>query len=446
MIKKRVDLFPIIQCSIKITSTKSFILLQPLYNKYIYASLDGPMESSTISRKLTIHERLLVFLSFLIVIITPIASDSYTPSLPAMAYALHTTTTYMQLTMTSYLIGVSFSQLVYGPLSDRHGRRPIILIGLVITIIGSCLCAAATSVLFVVIARLIQGAGAGVCNSLFRALIRDQFTGHKMSQVGSYAGMMYTIAFALAPVLGGYIQSYFGWRANFIFIAVVVLAIFIVLALLLPETHHKRDAKATKLKNILRNYYTLITSATFAGYTIISGLAYSGFVAYYTAAPFILEKQIGLSPEQFGLLSLAIAFGLFVGMLINVRLVVSKGVSYMLLVGIILMLISGVFMLVVAILGILNTYVILLPVVVFASASGFVFANAMTEAFHEFGHIAGVAGGMYGFLQIVSASLTSVLVAKLPEHTQIPLAAVLTGLSLGSLILYYLLTRPPTPK
>jgi MFS transporter, DHA1 family, 2-module integral membrane pump EmrD len=383
----------------------------------------------------------LIFLSLLIVIITPFASDSYTPSLPTMTLALSSTAEQMQLTMTTYLIGVSTSQLVYGSLSDRYGRRPIILIGLIIAIIGSILCAAANSLLFILLARLIQGIGAGVCNALFRAIIRDQFSGYKMSQVGSYAGMMFTIAFAGAPVLGGYIQTFFGWRANFIFITLVILTIFIMLWYMLPATHHKRDAKATRLKNIINNYSFLLSSPTFVGYTIISSLAYSGFIAYYTAAPFILENEIGLTPEQFGWLSLGIGFGLFIGMFLNARLVVIKGVSFLLLVGLIVMIISGLIMLIAGMFNILNTFVIIMPVILFALASSFVFTNAMTNAFHPVGHIAGVAGGMYGFIQVLGGSLTSILVVKLHERTQVPLASILTGLSLSALILFYLLSR-----
>lgn len=388
------------------------------------------------------QERLIVFLSLLIVIITPMASDSYTPSLPAMARALGTSNDGMQLTMTTYLLGVSFSQLIYGPLSDRYGRRPIILAGLVITLIGSLLCAASNSLIFILLARLIQGSGAGVCNGLFRALMRDQFSGPKMSQVGSYAGMMYTIAFAGAPVIGGYIQTYFDWRSNFIFVALVVFAILVTLWSMLPETHHKKDIKATKLKNVLRNYFSLIISPTFVGYTVISSLAYSGFVAYYTAAPFILETEVGLSPKQFGWLSLGIAIGLFIGMFINIRLVVRLGVSFLLLVGIIIMFLSGCAMLITGMLNILNTTAIIVPVILFATASSFVFTNAMTNAFEEVGHIAGVAGGMYGCIQILGASLTSILVVKLSETTQVPLASILTGLSLFAIILYFVLPKP----
>lgn len=393
------------------------------------------------TKRSALDERVLILLTLLVVIITPVASDSYTPSLPAMANAFSTSNDKMQFSMTTYLIGVSLSQLIYGPLSDKYGRKPIIILGILIGIGGSIFCVLSNSLLFILIGRFIQGSGAGVSNGLFRALMRDQFTGPKMSQVGSYAGMVYTIAFAGAPVLGGYLQTFLGWRANFIFIALVMIIILSTLWLFLPETHLKRDPTATKIKTIWKNYVYLITSPAFVGYTLISSFAYSGFVAYYTAAPFILEVEVGLKPEQFGWLSLGIAMGLFVGMFINVRLVVSKGVLTLLLTGIMIMLCSGLMMLISGLFSILNTVVIVIPIVLFAMASSFVFTNAMTKAFEDVGHIAGIAGGMYGCIQVLGASITSILVAKLSEKTQVPLAFVLTGLSLAGLILFYLLAK-----
>lgn len=390
---------------------------------------------------LSSQERWLIFLALLIIIVTPFAADSYTSSMPAITRALGTTTDLMQLTMTLYLFGASLSQLVYGPLSDRYGRRPIILYGLMITVAGSISCAAAGSLTFLLLARFIQGAGAGVCNALFRAVLRDSFSGAKMAQAGSYASMFYTVAYAGAPMIGGYIETYFGWRANFIFAAAVMFAILTTLYAYFPETHLKLDSTATKFKDIRTNYMSLLRSPVFIGYTFISSLAFSGLVSYYTAAPFILQNVVGLTAVQFGWLSLGLAVGMFIGQYANAKLVVRIGVSRMLLYGLLLMTFSGFFMLLFGVMGILNTWVVIVPVIIFSIASGFVFANAMTNAFQLVGHIAGVAGAMYGFLQILGSSLTTILVSGLHERTQVPLASVYLGLGLAALIIYYCLSR-----
>lgn len=391
------------------------------------------------------NDRVIVFLSVLILIVTPFAADSYTPSMPAIANAFHTTRDQVQLTMTWYLIGVAVSQLIYGPMSDRHGRRPIILIGLAITIVGSLLCATANTLTFLLGARLIQGIGAGVCNGLFRAVLRDSFSGAKMSRVGSYAGMFYTIAFALAPIFGGYIQYYLGWRENFLFITFVVFTITFALSVMLPETNLKLDITATRAKIVLRNYASLIASPHFLGYTFISSLAFSGLIAYYTAAPFLMQNVIGLSSVEFGWLSLGLAIGMFVGQYLNAKYVAKRGINPLLLFGLFMMFGSGVLMWVLGEMGFLNTFVVITPVIIFSIAAGLVFSNAMTNAFQYVGYIAGAAGGMYGFLQIIGASFTSVLVSGFHAETQIPLAMVYTALGACSLVLYFLLTLTSKP-
>ena len=128
----------------------------------------------------------------LIAIMAPFLADSYTPSLPAITHALGSSANVMQLTMSLYLLGASLAQLFYGPCSDRYGRRPLIIIGLITSVIGSLLCGLANVAWFLLLARVIQGIGAGACNALFRAVMRDQFSGSKLAQVGSYIGMLYT--------------------------------------------------------------------------------------------------------------------------------------------------------------------------------------------------------------------------------------------------------------
>ena len=392
---------------------------------------------------LTGHDRWLIFLILLVVIITPFASDSYTPSLPAMTTALGSTADQMQLTMTYYLFGASISQLIYGPLSDRFGRKPVILLGLFIAIIGSVLCASASTLQFILISRLIQGGGAGVTNALFRAVMRDSFSGAKMSQVASFAGMFYMFVYASAPIIGGYIQEYLGWRENFIFTAILGAAILTVLFVYLHETHAKPDSTATKFKNIIRNYFSILSSMHFVGYTALSSLAFSGVVAYYTAAPFIMQNVIGLSAVQFGWVSIGITAGIAIGQYINAKLVTKVGVLRMLLIGLLLMTFSGTTMLMFGMLHVINTTVVIVPILVYGIAAGMVYTNAMANAMHEFAHIAGSAGAMYGSLQILGSSITSYIVSILPETSQLPLALVLTGLGVIALVIYAGLQRLP---
>lgn len=385
---------------------------------------------------LTKNDYKYLFLAILITIATPFASDTYTPSLPFITEALDSTTDKLQYTMSFYFLAVAVSQLFYGPLSDRFGRRPVILIGLAITIVGSLLCAFAFSANTLILARFIQGAGVGVSNSLYRAVVRDKFLGAKMAVITSFAGMAYTVGFASAPVIGGYIQHFLGWRAVFIFVSLLITVIFLCLFKKLDETQANPDVSATKLINVWRNYKRLLHSFNFVGYAIVSGLAFSGIIAYYTSAPFLMEKILQLSPVAFGWLSVGLAVGLLLGQYLNALLVTRLGVTFLILVGLCVMLLSGFVMLLYGLWDVLNSAVIIIPVVVYCIASGLVFANAMANAFRTIGHGVGTAGAMYGFIQILCTAVTSALVALVHEQSQVPLASIFTGLAVLALLFF----------
>lgn len=376
----------------------------------------------------------LFFLLCLFAIIVPFMADSYTPSLPAIAHHFNGKVSEVQLTITLYLLGVALSQLIYGPLSDIFGRRPIILIGLAITLLGSLICSVAQSISMILIGRLITGMGAGASVALSRAIMRDCYAGASMARVGSYTGIFYTLAFALAPALGGLIQGKFGWRMNFIVIAFVIAGTLFITLRYLPETHLLPHHTTRQIKVIIKQYFMLLTSPVFLGYVLLTSVAYSGFIAYYTAAPFLFITELQLTPEHFGFLSLAIAIGLFLGMYINARLVIVIGINIMLWIGLVAMTMSGLWMLSLAYLGHITVAAVLLPVVLFSTASGFLFSNAMTHALHPFGHIAGIAGGLYGCLQVLTGSATSLLLSHFHQNTQLPLAIIFTSLGVIGLV------------
>lgn len=380
-------------------------------------------------------------LAMLITSIAPFASDSYLPSLPAMTKSLATSHHFIQLTITLYLLGYSLSQLIYGPFSDRFGRRHVILVGLGIASIGSLFCALAPTIGWLLFARLVQGAGLGVSNSLFRAVMRDVFSGTEMAKMSSYVGMVFAVAPAIAPVIGGYIQASFDWRANFIFLVILVLCVFAVVWCLLPETNKQLNPHATKFAIIIKNYRTLLTSKMFLGNVACSSLAYSGIIAYCAISPFLFENILGLTPVQYGWLATVITVGLIFGQLLNALFVTTMGLKKMIVLGITLMTINGIAMYVIGYFGVLNVWVVILPTCLFLASSTFVFSSAMAGAFMPFADMAGSAGAMYGCLQILGSVLTSLLIASMTFKNQQLLATIFICLGSLSAIIYYFCLR-----
>lgn len=394
------------------------------------------------SSKTFIIVALILFVSAL----GPFASDSYLPSLPAMARELGSSASAMQLTITLYLLGVSLSQLVYGPLSDRYGRKPIILIGLSIAVLGSTLCVFAVSSFTLILARLIQGIGMGVTNSLFRAVMRDTFSGSRLAKIASYTGMIFSIAPAAAPIIGGYLQTNFGWEANFIFISALAGTSWLSIWYLLPETNVDLNPQATNLKIVFSNYLELLTNKKFIGFALCSSLAFAGAISYCAISPFLFQDVLGLTPVQYGWLAITITFGILCGQLTNSMFVQRLGINTMLKTGMYLMLASGSIMLLIGLLGILNVSVVMAPTFIFIFGISMIFPNAMAGAFTPFAKKAGSAGAVYGCLQMLSGFVATALVAGLHERTQNLLASIFVAFGLITLFLFETCIKEKEPE
>ncbi|VVC75702.1 Bicyclomycin resistance protein [Aquicella siphonis] len=374
---------------------------------------------------------------FIIILFTSLAqitADMYTPSLPYIAKSFNVPNTAIQFTMAVYMLGFSLSHLYYGPLSDRVGRRYPILHGIFLCMLGSLVCAFAPSVKVVLAGRLIQGFGVGACSSVGRPVLRDLLSGGQLARLGSHLGMINVFVVAAAPIAGGYIQHWSGWRANFAALFIYSAVTWILFFKVLPETNKHLDPDATRFREMCKNYWKVITNRTFLGYTFCSCFAYAGLISYLTIAPFLLQSLIGLTPVEYGWLSLFNASSFFISTFINARLIMSKGIARMVSIGNLLMLISGLSMLSCGLLGWLNPFVIVTPIVIFSMGAGFTFSNAFAGAFHPFPKMAGTAGALYGCIQVLGAALMSAGISILPEHNQIPLALVLTLLGLFSLM------------
>lgn len=367
------------------------------------------------------YEISIVISIFLLSVITPFALDGYTPSLPHITRALHASDNLVQLTMSLFLLGSAISQLFYGPLSDRFGRKKIILIGVFFSFAGSILCSLSQSIYWLIAARFLQGWGTGAGNSLFRAVMRDVFSGSRMAQVASYLGMVFTLALAIAPVMGGYFQVHFGWRAFFIFITILCAINGIIIARFLPETNANLNPQSTQLSFILKSYWSLLTHHHFIAYSLCSMLSFSSFMVYYTIGPFLLQNQLKLTPVQFGWTGIFIAGLTLLGQSLNAKFVIEYGTKRMLQFGVFLMLISGLTMIMLFSLGFFSPLTIILPILLLCISAGMVFSNAMAGAFHPFPHMAGIAGAMYGCLQILGSAIFTFIASILPP-TQASLA------------------------
>jgi Bcr/CflA subfamily drug resistance transporter len=393
------------------------------------------------SLQLSKKELLIIFLTTFLSSLGSFCTDSNLPSFPAIVQAFNSSAEMIKWSISLYFLGFAFSQLFYGPFADWAGRRKVILFGIALAILGNIICVIAFNIQDILIGRLIQGLGLGVTNSIYRALVRDTFSGTRMAKVQSYMGTIYCAVIAVAPVMGGYIQDYFGWRANFFSQLLILMAALITFILVLPETLKEENRSQLDIRKITQSYIKLIKEPVFLVFTLCSGLANAGLVAYITESPFLYQTILGLTPVQYGWLAISMTLALLVGALLNTIVVDYLYYQKVIWLGNGIMLISSIVLLFTGLLHILNVWVLVIPCMLYILGGGFVFTNASTSALSPFPKVAGIAGGLYGCLQILCGFVFSGLMARLNSTNQITLALVFMGISILSMLLLLIVKK-----
>lgn len=374
--------------------------------------------------KTSAHVTLLAIM-ILVACLAGIASDIYAPSLTMIAKDLHAAIEEAQRSMAIFMLGVSISQLVYGPLSEGLGRRIPLMLGLVIFIGGSIISFQSTSITVLILSRFVQGAGAGACACLWRSIFRDSFSSVEIAQYGAYVGIIMTFVVAGAPAVGGYLQEYFGWRSSFLFLIIYSFLTLVMVLFFLKETsvhHHKNNLNRKFFFNAVQQ---LIKSRVFIGYSLCTFMTYGAFFSWFVVGPVLLINDLKIDPIVFGWINLGLgSVAMTLAGLFNARLVPKKGGAFMLRLGWGLMMGAGVLLIVLNIVWGLNILAILLPMFMFLFGGTLIWPNAFAGAFAPFGKIAGYAGALYSFMQLGGGAVLGWLSSFLPTTSPIPLAVV----------------------
>ena len=373
----------------------------------------------------TFHHPMIVAIVLSITFMSIFACDLYIPSLPSIGVFFSATESMTQLTIALYFLGLSGAQLLYGTASDRFGRKPVLLLGLSIAFLGSIVCLLATSMSILLLGRFIQGVGAAAGFGVARAVYSDLYQGEKLSRVGSYIGLVISLAPAIAPTLGGYLQGEFGWQSNFVVLTLGFLAVTIIAAGFLPETHVNLNPHALKVNILKQTFRYLLTHPVYLAASITSSVALSGVISYYMLSAYLYQDILGITPFGNGLLTIAIAAGFGIGYAVNIILIKKMGTSKMVTLGSMLMLMGSFMMLACAYTMDLNVYTLLLPMMLYVIGGSCIHANSTAIAIGTARHIAGAAAAVFGTLQMVITFLVSGLASVLPNENAISLSLLL---------------------
>ncbi|MFJ5267198.1 multidrug effflux MFS transporter [Streptomyces sp. NPDC088358] len=375
----------------------------------------------------------------------PLAMDMYLPSLPEVTRSLHAPAATVQLTLTACLAGMAFGQLVVGPMSDKWGRRRPLLVGLVVYVLATALCAVAPDVELLVAFRLAQGLAGAAGIVIARAVVRDLYDGMAMARFFSTLMLISGVAPVVAPLIGGQILRATDWRGVFVVLTAVGIGLTALVWTKLPETLAPGDRHGGGVGEALHSMRALLADRVFTGYMLAGGFAFAALFAYISASPFVIQEIYGASPQTFSLLFGVNSVGLVVVGQINGKLLVGRvGLDKVLAVGLTLIALGATALLLMSsgVFGEVGLAPVAAALFVLMSAMGLALPNTQALALMRVRHAAGSASALLGTSSFLIGAVASPLVGIAGERTAVPMAVVQLAAVLVAVACFMGLCRP----
>jgi DHA1 family bicyclomycin/chloramphenicol resistance-like MFS transporter len=376
-----------------------------------------------------------VALLALVTAIAPAALHVLVPAFPLLATDFDAAPAGVQLVLTLFLIGIATGQLVYGPVSDRFGRRPVLIAGLALFLVGTVLCGVAWSLPTLIIGRTLQALGGCAGMVLGRAIVRDVYDRERSASALATIMMVMSLAPSLSPAIGAYLAEWGGWRADFVLLGIVGAGILIVIALKLEETH---TPAPVNLVGMIGSFILLLRSPAFLSVACATAFTSASWFTFLASAPYLLAELLHEPPSTYGLMILLPMAGYILGNAAVVRLSALLGSVRLFILGLALSLASGV-MLALWCLGGLTPWALFVPMAISSVGNGMSQPPGVAAGLSVYPRIAGAASGLLGFTQMTIAALGTLLLGLLPRDNVVAMVAVV-GASLALAFLFGLLT------
>jgi DHA1 family bicyclomycin/chloramphenicol resistance-like MFS transporter len=377
-------------------------------------------------------------------LIGPLSIHLFFPVMPTVKTVFGMSSALTEFTFSITLATMAFTTLVYGNISDRYGRRPVLLAGLALFVIGSAATAFADSSTTLIAGRLVQALGAGCGVTLARAIARDAYGPERLVKAIAYLTMAYTLGPMVAPPFGGFLLDTFQWRAAFVFATVSGVAILVTSYFVIYETHKARSTAA--MMSPFASYWALLRQPRFLAFVFQSGFQSGAFFAYASASPFLMREYLGRSATEFGLYFLFCPAGYCLGNWVSSRLSGKATIETMILAGSLMFVTTVAGQAVLLLSGIVTPLVIFVPGFLISVAQGLSLPNAQAGAIRVAPALAGTAAGIGVFLQMFCGALFSQIYGLVADGTPDPMVWTVTASTLLALAagLYTWNTRPRT--
>ncbi|MDC9605874.1 Bcr/CflA family multidrug efflux MFS transporter [Xenorhabdus griffiniae] len=362
----------------------------------------------------------LVLILGLLSMLMPLAIDMYLPSMPTIAESFGVSDGLVQMTLSSYILGFAIGQMIYGPMSDSLGRKPVILGGVIVFAISSAACALAQDIDTFISMRFLHGFSAAAAGVVINALMRDRFTKEEFSRSMSFVTLVMIIAPLLAPMLGGILMVWFNWHAIFWSIALVAVITVTLVALFIEETLPKEKRQKFNLKTTVRQFVMLFRQRQVLCYILASGFSFAGMFSFLSVGAFVYIKLNGVPAQHFGYyFGLNIIF-LFIMATINSQCVRKYGPLKMLHIGLFIQFVVGLWLLFSTLFD-LGFISLVMGVAIYISGISMITSNTMAVVLDDYPHMAGTVSSLAGTIRFSIAASVGAILSLLPEENAWPM-------------------------
>ncbi len=381
------------------------------------------------------------FIALLVLVTTlgPMSMQMFLPSIDAVRVHFNVSAGVAWLALSLPMVAIAFSTLLFGPLSDRFGRKPVLAVGLAVFVGGSVLGATASDIGLVILARVLQASGASAGITLARAMSRDVYGFESSLRVTSYLTIAMVVAPTIAPVFGGLLQDSFGWRAIFYTMLTIGVALLPFVMFGLVET--LAQPVAGGWRGLVLGTRELVASRRYLGYALVSATSMSIFFAFLSAAPYLMTGVLNRSASEYGVWFMAVSVVFALGTFLSTRLLNRFGADRLIAMGAVIaaLLVVGTIPLHLAFA--LTPALLFVPAILISVVQGLVMSNCMASAVNVSPRLAGTGSGVIGFLQMILAAAVSQAIGVLADGTSLPMLWFMAGNAIASVALLALI-RP----
>ena len=363
----------------------------------------------------------------------PFSIDMYLPGFPAIAADLHTTIAQVSLSLSSFFIGISAGQLLYGPLLDRYGRKNPLYFGLSLYVIASLACVFSQSIEMLIYLRFVQAIGSCAAGVASMAMVRDFFPVEESAKVFSKLILILGVSPMVAPTVGGYVTAEFGWQSVFVILTVISALVLSLVYFRLPESSKPNPEFSLKPKPIINNFYSVLRNRQFLTYALTGAIAFAGLFAYISGSPMVFMELFKVDGKVYGWIFAFLSVGFIGASQLNNMILKSFRSEEVVLVAMVVQALVGLAFVTGTVLGWFGLAATVGMLFFFLCCMGFSFPNASALSLAPFTKTAGSASALMGALQMAIGSLSSVAITMLNDHTAFPMTAVMAGSALLAL-------------